>query len=819
MFQPRQPYATQAELDADRTPQPPGSPGVQAALPITEGSAGGNDMDGDENGGADFDRDGDGNMLVPRDPEIRRPNEPPEPSDKVELFRVPQPTRPDRKIDEEARRRHAILMASLDEEGERQREEREQAQIDDDYYHHQQWKPEEARVLLNRGQAPLVFNEARGAIDWLCGTERKLRKDYKIRPRSPQGEAMAETKTKVFKYIDDVNLAPWHRSRAFKQCATSGLGWLEEALTTDPERELIYSGSEDWRRMMRDSRGREFDQQDWRYIHRRKILDLDYAVCLLPIITQHLIAIAGRWAMEDDEADDVWYLGQKLTSAHAHDTHIGDGLWGDEWRVRRAGASLFDNGRRNSVEIIETWYRVPECVNVFADGPLYRKVVNTADPRHQQLLNDRWPTYEAVKMRMRCMVGTKYLPGWDGPSPYNHGQFPFIPVWGYRRDRDGHTYGAMRGMRDPQDDLNKRRSKALYALSATRTKYKKGVFEDPELAREEIARVDAMIEVDGDPNTVSIESAFNAQQVQGNMEMAQMDVEHIRNSGGVTGENLGHDTNATSGKAIIARQEQGSMVTFELFDNYYLAFKMAGQRRMANIEQFCNQPWTFRLDPQGMRPAEWVTVNKYDPRTGQYLNDITADQADFIVDQQDYRATLTMAAMDAMFELLGQLAQFAPQVTLNLLDLAVENADIPGKEEWVARIRKLTGQRDPSKPPTPEEQAQDQQNMAQQQAMNQITMETAQAKLDEIRAKITNSNADAVMKKLQGLLFAIQGAVQVAVAPGVAPAADQIAGSAGFEDANTPPAQPALPAPTNTAPGAVPAPASPPAAQAVPTQP
>jgi hypothetical protein len=780
MFTQRAPYPSQEELDASRgmMPSPEATPVPTPDDPATMG-------------------------MVPRDPYIApKPGEGAEATDKVDLFKADN-ARPseDARVPEIVQRRHATLMSCLEEEGQRQAEERHQAQIDDDYYHHQQWTPEEARVLQDRGQAPLVFNESRGAIDWLTGTERRLRKDYKIRPRERNDEQGAELKTKVFKYLEDVNLAPWHRSRAFKQMVTSGLGWLEESLHLDPEKELIYSGSEDWRRIFRDSRAREFDLSDCRYLIRRKIVDLDYAVALLPKMARHLAAIAGRWGTEDEEHDDVWYLGQKLTSAHHAQWADGnDGIFGEDYTVRRSG-SAWDYGRRNSVELLETWYRVPEVVKVFADGPAFRKIVNPADPRHQQLVNDRWACYETVKMRMRCMVGTKYQAGHDGPSPFSHGQFSLIPMWGYRRGRDGLVYGSMRGMRDPQDDLNKRRSKALFALSAQRTFFKDGSVEDPEELRSEVARVDALIKVEGDINNVRVEESMKMDQVRGNLELAQANIEHIRNIGGVTGESLGHDTNAQSGKAIIAKQEQGSLVTYELFDSYFLAFKLAGQIRLSNIEQFCNQEWTLRIDPQGARPAEWVTVNKLDPRTGQYLNDITAAQADFIVDAQDYRATLTQAALQQMFELLGSMAQFAPQVVLSLLDLVVDAADVQNKEEWVARIRKLNGQRDPSKPPTPEEMAADQANAAKQQRMEEITIETAQAELDVLKSKVTDTNAAKVLKNVQGLLAAIEAAVQVTGMPGAAEPADLIARSAGFVDETpaTPligsPALPAQPAP------------------------
>lgn len=738
--------------------------------------------------------------LVPADPYIPEQPGETEPQGKIDLFKGEPIAEKDAPVDEEVRMRHRILMDTVEEEAERQAEERMQAQIDHDYYDHQQWTHEHARELTDRGQAPLVFNESRGAIDWLAGTERRLRKDYKIRPREKNDEAIAEVKTKVFKYTDDVNLAPWHRSRAFKQTAISGLSWLEEGINLDPDKEMIYSGSEDWRRVLRDSRGREFDQTDWRYIHRRKIIDLDYAAMLLPGSAQHLESIAGRWAIGDEEADDVWYLGQKLTAAHSTGWSAGnDGVFGGDYTVRRAGLGTWDQGRRRSVELIETYYRVPERVKVFADGPHFRKVFNPADPQHVQHQKRGVPMYETVKWRMRVMVGTKYEPCWDGPSPYRHNNFTLIPLLGYRRGRDGLMYGSMRGMRDPQDDLNKRRSKALYLLSSNQATVQEGKFADLEELREELNRADGIVVVSGNVNE-AIRRDKAPGEVNQNLEMAEADRLAIRSAGGVTGDNLGQDSSAVSGKAIIAKQEQGSLTSFELFDNFFLAFKLAGQRRMSHIEQFCNQPWVIRIDPDGRAPAEWLHVNTFDPVTGEYMNDITASQADFIVDQQDYRATLTQAASDSMFELLTQLATFAPQVVLNLLDLAVESRDIQGKDEWVARIRKLTGQRDPSKPPTPEEVAADQEATAKQKLMEQVTLETAQAKLDEIKAKINNTNADKVLKSLQSLLQAVEAAATISTIPGVAPTADALAQSAGFVDA-TPadaivPAAPMLSAPS-----------------------
>ena len=188
--------------------------------------------------------------------------------------------------DELTKHRHRTLMDLLEYERDRQAEERMQMAIDEDYYDHLQWRPEDASVLMSRGQAPVVFNEARQTIDWIAGTEKRMRKDYKILPREPNDEQGAEIKTKVIKYTDDVNETQWHRSKAFKQAACAGLSWLEEGLNPDPEKEVIYSGMEDWRNVYRDSHSRSVDyNEDARYLFRRKVLDLDYATMLLPNAT------------------------------------------------------------------------------------------------------------------------------------------------------------------------------------------------------------------------------------------------------------------------------------------------------------------------------------------------------------------------------------------------------------------------------------------------------------------------------------------------------------------------------------------------------
>lgn len=700
-------------------------------------------------------------------------------------------------------RTHRQLMDCLDDEGERQAEERYQMAIDEDYNDHQHWRQEDAAVLEERGQAPLVFNEGRQTIEWISGTEKRMRKDFKVLPREPDDEQGAEVKTHLLKYTDDANMTQWHRSAAFKQMAVAGLSWLEEGINPDPSSEIIYSGQEDWRNVLRDSRGRDIMLRDWRYQFRKKRLDLDYATALLSGIAGARVNLlrgqAYQQSEEPEDGDGPWYLGQRLTSA----SDIGN-TWRrattfDERAAYMQSNGYYDSGRRLSIDVIECYYRVPEAVKVFVGGMLDGKIVNMMDPRHVWAIKrEQAQTRDAVRMRMRVMLCTENSYIWDGESPFTHQQFTLIPLIAYRRKRDGLIYGVWRGMRDLADDTNKRRAKALWALSANQViTDEKNVTQDQDLdmIRTEAARVDGVLVT---KNGAKLEIRENAADIQGNLMMAEQNSQIMRNIGGVTNENLGLNTQAQSGKAIVAKQDQGSLTTSDLFDNYQLAIKLQGRIRLSHCEQFMTQRKAIRIVGRG-KPFEWIVLNEFDPETGEYKNDITQREADFEVDTQDYRSSLRMAALEQMFALLNQIATFAPQVVLNVLDLVVDSADLPNKQEWVTRIRALNGMRDPSKAPTPKEVAEDQmkaKKAAEAEAMVELLNE---AELDLKRATARDKNAGADLKSIEKavkamgtMLQAIEGAIVVTNAPHIVPAADALANAAGLPDAEGKPTVPPL---------------------------
>jgi hypothetical protein len=268
--------------------------------------------------------------------------------------------------------------------------------------------------------------------------------------------------------------------------------------------------------------------------------------------------------------------------------------------------------------------------------------------------------------------------------------------------------------------------------------------------------------------------------MQANMELLAFDREMLRNVGGVTDANLGRDSKAISGKAIGLQQDQGSLSTSELPDNLRLAKQVAGRLRLSHIEQFMTEQQVIRIAGDG-KPIEWISVNEQQP-DGSVLNDIAGTEADYIIGERDYRETYAQAAMAEMMELLGNIATYAPQVVMNVLDLVVDSAEIKNKDEWVARIRALNGQRDPTKEATPEEQQQIADQKAEDQQAKAMQKEQIQLSLDELKAKISKLDTEALLKRVESMFSALQAAQVVAMNPSVAPIADTIAAGAGFKD-------------------------------------
>ena len=664
--------------------------------------------------------------------------------------------------------------------------------LDADFYDGLQWSNEDAAALKERGQAPLVYNRIKPAVDWIIGTEKRTRFDYKVQARKDEECEAAEVKTGLLKYLSDVNRNEYYRSMAFADACKVGVGWLEEGVRNDETDEPIFARYESWRNMWYDPLAVEPDLSDARFIFRSKFVDLDVAQAMFPSRRNELkgVSITAEMFTNEFENDDLYYL--RTVSGNPRLTLN---------RGYIDGSSIYN--RRERVRLIECWYRAPAGKSIIRGERFSGQEFDKTNLEHTYAVDQGYSSvYDALVMEVRCAIFTKDLLLQLEPTPYRHNAFPFTPVWGFRRSRDRAPYGVVRNIRDPQENLNKRMSKALHILSTARVIADADAATDWDEIRDEMARPDGIVLLDGRKGA-RFETDVDKGLAREHVNLMEIDSKMIQDVSGVTDENLGRETNAVSGRAVNARAEQGSVITTDLFDNLRFAMQQQGEKLLSLVEQFYDYTKVIRIVGDNGEP-EFLHLNKphIDPMTGEVmlLNDIAATQADFVMDSQEYRATQRRQ----MFDMFGELFKsLDPQITIKLMDLMFEYSDLPGREEIVSRIRKINGESDPSKKNDPEEVAR-----AQQQAQDQA--EQAMLEKRRMMAELENLVADGDKKKAEAekirsemaeinvktLYSAIQAGSQVAVMPVAAQLGDVIASSAGYVDRN---AAPLIAAPTTAA--------------------
>lgn len=600
--------------------------------------------------------------------------------------------------------------------------------MDADMYDNLQWAPEDAATLQGRGQTPLVFNEVAPMVDWIIGTERRARVDWRVMPRSEDDVELADVKTKVLKYVSDINRVAFNRSRAFSDAVKVGVGWMDDGARDDPTQDVVYSRWEDWRNVLWDSAAYEGDLSDARYIFRWRWVDEDVALLMFPDRAEQI-----RRAVEDtqhssmaDWEEDTWYTAEDFEAKGG--------------KLHASGSGLMVDTERRRVKLIECQYRQPAQVKIVMAGPLKGAFYHQDDQALAQALAQSGGTIiDKTMMRVHFAVFTESHLLAQGASPYRHNRFTLTPVWCYRRGRDRMPYGVIRRVRDLQMDLNKRASKALWLLNTNQIIADEGATEDWELLREEADRPDGLIVKKAGKDLILRRDTDAAT---GQIQMMTLDAQGIQKSAGISNENLGRQTNASSGEAIKARQLQGSVVTTEPFDNLRQAVQAQGEKQLALIEQFYSEEKVVRLT--GAKGGfDWIKVNQPELQqdgTVRFLNDITASAADFVVSEADYAGTMRQT----MFDALNQLAmRLPPEIALRMMTVAMEFSDLPNKDEVAEQIRRVTGERDPDKPMTPEEQQAMQEQMAQQAEAMQMQREQAMLAMQEQQAKVRETIARA----------------------------------------------------------------------------
>lgn len=595
-----------------------------------------------------------------------------------------------------------------------------------DYYDGNQLSPETVEKLKDRGQPPLITNIIKPTIDTVLGMEAKARTDWRVRPEDDDecDDDLAEALTVKLKHAEIESRADRAVSDAYAAQIKAGLGWVEVARESDPFKCPYRCRYVHRREIFWDWRAEQPDLSDARYLIRRRWLELEHAIALMPQYATLFRMTTGGWAGFDPLLEQDSRLVQSWEIER--DTRIAAVDWRDIQRMR--------------ICLYEIWYRkwVRGYVLTLPNGTTMEADFN--NPRHNEAIVSGFAQVKEAtfqKVRLAWYTGPHFL--YDVPSPYKHNQFPYIPFFGHREDLTNVPYGLVRSMVSPQDEVNARKSKMLWALNSKRVLADADSVSDHAKAMAEVARPDAYIVLNSNRKPTSqfrVEPGgeLAVQQFQVMQEAKQ----EIAEASGIHKSMQGQQSGASSGIAITSLIEQGVNTLAEINDNYAYSRRLVGEQLFEMVKQELSKgPSKVTVGEGQQKKIILLNQMSQDPQTGQpiVVNQVAKVKAKIVLDDVPSTPTYRMQQLQMMTEITKSLP---PELQAMVVDFVIEATDMPKRHMLADRIRAAVGIKSPE-----EQQAMAQ--MQQQAAAIQQDMAQKTFVLDaaERAAKIRKLNAEA----------------------------------------------------------------------------
>lgn len=442
----------------------------------------------------------------------------------------------------------------------------------------------------------------------------------------------------------------------------------------------------------------------------------------------------------------------------------------------------------DEVRVAEWWRReeVQRTLLLLSNGEVmyqeqYDEIKELLD-LDQITIKDQRQT-KSYKVTQHIMSGNEILETNDWPGVY----IPICPVYGDEVVIDGerHLLSLVHFAKDPQQMFNYWRSASteLVAL-APKAPWVGAVGQfatDPgwataNTATHQYLEYDA-VEVNGNPVPPPQRQPF-AGVPAGALQEAMNASDDMKSVMGLFDASLGAQSNETSGRAILARQREGDVGTFNFTDNLSRAIRHAGRILCDLIPKVYSTARILRIihedgtnsnvaingaQPPEMTPEEQAQMKAiprvYNLTTGKY--DVTCESGPSYTTRREEAATQIM-------EFIRVYPAAAPVIG----DLLAKNMDWPGADEIADRLRKmlppqLQGQ-------SPEAKAAQQQIQQLTQALQQVqqklqdterdkSIDAAKVKVEEHKTQI--SAYDAETKRMQAL--GLQASPELAAALGL----------------------------------------------------
>ena len=414
----------------------------------------------------------------------------------------------------------------------------------------------------------------------------------------------------------------------------------------------------------------------------------------------------------------------------------------------RDGSDWF---RKDEVRVAEWWTReeVPAKLLKLSNGAILleetyeenREFFDTLVPPIT-IVAER-PT-KTMKVTQRIISGCEVLETNDWAGKY----IPIVPVYGDEVMVDGerHFLSLVRFAKDPQQMLNfwRTASTELVAL-APKTPFigAVGQFATDAVKWQSANTVSySHIEYDAVELNGSLAPPPQRQPFAGPPAGALQEAinasDDMKSIMGIFDASLGAQSNETSGRAILARQREGDVGTFNFTDNLSRAIRHCGRILVDMIPKVYSGPRMLRIIHED-GTNEQVPVNGMQPPAQQQQGAMDQQQAaqsvarvfDLTAGKYDVTCETGPSYTTRREEAATQIMEFmraVPASAALIGDLLAKNLDWPGADEIAERLKKML---------PPQLQGQDPQSQAMHQQVQQLTQT-----LQQMQQQLNDKGAD-----------------------------------------------------------------------------
>ncbi len=650
-----------------------------------------------------------------------------------------------------------------------------------DYCDGNQSDTETLQDMRDKGMKPTTENVLGPVMDDITGMEAKNRTDWRTAPDGDSDEE-AEKVSKAIGYklnqAERRSGADRALTRAYHSLAKVGIGFVEVDRSADPFKFPYQVGFVHRNECWWDWFSKKDDMSDSRWFLRRRWAHVDTAKAMWPNKKALIDGSGAGWGNIDDLSLMAADSGESTDLAQSWDMERGWSIEEQEWKD--------PTGKRVCLFHLLTRHYENVMVLKLRNGRVVE--FNKSDPLHIAAVSSGMRLEKAVisKIKKTIFLGPHIMQ--TEMSEFD--RFNFVKFVGKCEDRTNVPYGTLRWLMPLQDEINARITKMKWLLSATRTTRTKGAVKmTDEVFRHEVGRPDADIILDqahmalaGAKFEVDSNMDLNRQQYERLLDLR----ESVKRLSGVTSAFSGDSKPENSG-AMSQAIEQSVQSLATLNDNFSYGRMQVGELLVSMIvRDIGKEQQEVTIKGNALKDDEIIVLNApvVDEETGmQYLtNDVQRTVLKVALEDVPSTQHFRQQEMMSMTEVMKSASDDIKGILMpHYLDLT----NIPNKDDIVAAVREMAAGASISKAKM-EKAVEEAKKQAVEEAKIKWMVDQKNRDLDlkeeKQRAEIQKIIAETVSKAIESIYSGTQAGAQIMSMQGVAPVADQVLRSAGFED-------------------------------------